>query len=60
MAAELVVINKKQNQLKTFKQLSMFESIPMSFGGRLLKGKRKEKRTLTTKKAMHLILKGGH
>lgn len=56
--AELTAANKIQNQLKSFKQLSMFEPIPMAFGGSLLRGKRKSKRTLTTKKAMHLIMKG--
>ncbi len=44
--------------MKKLKQLSMFKPAPMEFGGSLLKGKRKSKRTLTTKKPIHLILKG--
>lgn len=55
---ELVIQNKKRKPLKRFKQLAMFEPIPMMFGGSLLVGKRKSKRTLATKKPMHLILKG--
>lgn len=56
--SELVILNKKPRLLKKFKQLSMFEPVPTAFGGSLLKGKRKEKRPLTTKKALHLIIKG--
>ncbi len=36
----------------------MLEPIPKAFGGSLLNAKRKEKRPLTTKKAIHLIIKG--
>lgn len=72
--SELVVLNKKpmknikpankfkdqspENFKKKFQQLSLFEPIPIAFGGSLLKGKRKVRRTLTTKKALHLIIKG--
>ena len=44
--------NRKQ------KQLSFFKPISNEFGGSLLEGKRKSKRTLTTRKAIHLVLKG--
>ena len=40
------------------KQLSFLETPSRELGGSLLKGKRKSKRTLTTKKPIHLILKG--
>lgn len=56
--SELAVLNKKRKPLKSFKQLSMFEPISPQFGGSLLIGKRKSKRPMTTKKALHLIIKG--
>ncbi len=61
--SELVVRTRKQTTFEKFKalkfkQLSMLEPIPKAFGGSLLNGKRKEKRPLTTKKALHLVIKG--
>ncbi len=61
--SELAVVNKKQKPLEKFKlqklkQLSMLEPLPNAFGGSLLTGRRKERRPLTTKKAIHLIIKG--
>ena len=44
--------------MRKLKQLSIFRPVPTEFGGSLLIGKRKTKRTLTTKKAIHLIIKG--
>lgn len=43
--------------MKIIKQYSFFKNQSASFGGSLLFGKRKEKRPLSTKKPMHLILK---
>ncbi len=44
--------------MKTAKQFSFFKPPPLEFGSSLLEGKRKLKRTLTTKLPIHMILKG--
>lgn len=43
---------------KRQKQLSLFRPIAMEFGGSLQIGRRKSKRTLTTKKPIHMTIKG--
>ena len=46
------------NSLRKQKQLSFFKPPPIDFGGSLLVGKRKAKRSLTTKQPIYMILKG--
>lgn len=46
----------KKNNLKTFKQLSLFKEVN-TFGGSLQIGRRKIARPLSTKSAIHLVLK---
>lgn len=50
----------RSSLVRRSKQLNLFDPIMTEFGGSLLVGKKKLKRILTTKKPIHMVLKGNN